>query len=404
MLAALMLAAAGCRRPVQKTGGERPPASVIVSAALTRDVPVYLDEIGKATAYEMVTVTPQVAGQIAQLHFADGSDVKKGQLLFTIDPRPFQAVLDQAKGTLAKDQATAGNAQRYAQRQADIFKQGFIAPSDYDTARFAAESAAAAVKADQAAVEQAQLNLDYCSIRSPIDGRAGQRLVDPGNVVKANETGLLVIQRLDPIYADFTINERDLDTVRKDMAAHRLHAMVKLPGDAGPGREGELTFLDNAVADASGTIKLRITLRNPDRIFWPGQFVDVRLVLRTVKDAVLIPSASTQISQQGSFVYVVKGPKNIASIQPVVLGQRQGDSIVVEKGLSAGDVVVVDGQILVFPGTPVHVVSTAAQTLPANLNGPATQPSTQPAAPATQPGGNVATLSPVSMRETGGTR
>ncbi|HZL35765.1 MAG TPA: efflux RND transporter periplasmic adaptor subunit [Tepidisphaeraceae bacterium] len=394
MAAAALAGAFGCKRGAPPAVMDRPPAPVVVSTAVSRDVPVYLDEIGKTAAFEMVTVMPQLAGRIDQLHFVDGSELKQGQLLFTIDPRPFKASLDQAQAMLAKDQATAGNAERYAQRQADIFKQKIISPSDYDTARFAAESAAAAVQADQAAVAQANLNLEYCYIKSPINGRAGQRLVDPGNVVKINETPLLVIQRLDPIYADFTINERDLTAVRRDMASHTLHAFIKEPGDSDEGREGELTFLDNAVADASGTIKLRATLANKDRRFWPGQFVNVRLVLRTIKDAVLVPSGATQTSQQGDYVYVI-GAGDTAEQRSVVLGQRQGESIVVQTGMKAGETVIVDGQILVMPGSKVHIVSNAAETQPS----PTTQPSTGPVAgPATQP----VTLNNSSADWTGG--
>ncbi|MDB5290691.1 MAG: family efflux transporter, subunit [Phycisphaerales bacterium] len=351
--------AAGCNRDQgQAKGGGMPPAQVVVANAVAADVPVYLDEIGKTTARELVTLMPQVGGQIKELHFADGAELKQGQLLFTIDPRPFNAALHQAQAMLAKDKATADNATAFAKRQEKVYNEQSISAQDYDQSRFAAEAAVATVKADEAAIETAQLNLEYCSIKSPINGRAGQRLVDPGNVVTANSTALLVIQRLDPVYVDFTVNERDLPAVRENMATGTLTTQVKLPTETMEGRAGDLTFLDNAVQDASGAIKLRATIKNDDRRFWPGQFVNVRLVLQIKKDAVLVPNAAIQLGQKGNFVYVVKGDDS-AALAPVKLGQTQGDKVVVD-GVNAGDRVIVDGQILVFPGGKVHVVPAPA--------------------------------------------
>ena len=204
-------------------------------------------------------------------------------------------------------------------------------------------------------METAKLNLDYCYIHSPIDGRAGARLVDVGNVVQANTTSLLSIQRLDPIYADFTITERDLPQVQKEMARGILKALVRLPCDAETAaRPGKVEFLDNAVQNSTGTVNLRATVANPDHHFWPGQFVEVKLVLSTEKGAVLVPNQATQISQQGPFVYVVK-PDDTAELRPVTLGQRQGDDVVVTSGLSAGERVVLAGQLLVRPGGKVRI-------------------------------------------------
>ncbi|HWE93242.1 MAG TPA: efflux RND transporter periplasmic adaptor subunit [Tepidisphaeraceae bacterium] len=347
---------AGCHRKDAQTAmaGGMPPAQVVVANAVAADVPVYLDEIGKTSARELVTLMPQVGGQIKERQFTDGAELKQGQLLFTIDPRPFEAALHQAQAMLAKDKAAAANATAFAARQEKVFKEQSISAQDYDQARFTAEAAAATVKADEAAIETAQLNLEYCSIKSPIDGRAGQRLVDPGNIVTSNTTALLVIQRLDPIYVDFTVNESDLAAVRENMATGTLTTLVKLPTEAIEGRAGELTFLDNAVQDASGAIKLRATIKNDDRRFWPGQFVNVRLVLKIRKGAVLVPNAAVQLGQKGSFVYVVNRD-DTAALAPVKVGQSQGDKVVVD-GVNAGDRVIVDGQILVFPGGKVHVV------------------------------------------------
>jgi multidrug efflux system membrane fusion protein len=371
----------GCNRGAAKgaTAPPPPPPMVSETAAIARDVPLYLDEIGKATATESVTVMPQVAGRVDALHFKDGADLKQGQVLFTLDARPFVALQHQAEAQLTKDQAAAQNAEAFLKRQQDVFKQGVVTASDYDTAVFNAKAAAAAVEADKSAIESAKLNVDYCTIKSPIDGRASMRLVDPGNVVKINETPMLVIQKIDPIYADFTINESELLNVRQQMANGTLKTLVRLPEDKDY-HQGSLTFLDNSVQDGSGTIKLRATLDNANKHFWPGQFVNVRLVLSILKDAVLVPTSVPQQSQQGTFALVVKDqagpdgkPITIAEMRPVVLGQRQGDMIVVSKGVAAGEKVITDGQMLVRPGGPVTVlppapapVSTPPTTIPPN--------------------------------------
>ncbi|HET6250463.1 MAG TPA: efflux RND transporter periplasmic adaptor subunit [Tepidisphaeraceae bacterium] len=389
------MAGGGCRKTQAAAAAKMPPPLVNVAVAVERAAPLYLDEIGKAEATKTVTVMPEVAGLIDGIHFTDGADLKKGQLLFTIDARPFVAVQHQAEAQLQKDQAALANAQQFLKRQQDIYKQGFVAPSDYDTAVANAKAAAAGVEADNAAIEAAKLNVEYCTIKSPIDGRAGMRLVDPGNVVKINETALLVIQAIDPIYADFTINESDLAAVRSHMADHTLEALVRLPTDTDAGRAGSLTFLDNAVQDASGTIRLRATLANADRHFWPGQFVKVRLILQVMKDAVLIPSSAMQLSQQGPYVFVVKADST-AELRQVVLGQEQGSWVVVKSGVHAGEHVITNGQLLVFPGSTVNVVPAAPGAGPATQPAPDSTPTTAPAtqtapdsapqtAPATQP-------------------
>ena len=328
---------------------------VTVTAAKTQDVPVYLDEIGKSYAYESVTVTPQVAGRITERQFQDGADLKKGQLLFVIDPRPYQAQLDSAKAALSQAKAALDLAKIRFARDEELVGTKAISKQDYDTKKNAVAVDQAQIESAEAALETAKLNLEYCYIHSPIEGRAGARLVDVGNVVQANTTGLLLIQRLDPIYADFTITERDLPRVRKEMAGGTLQAQVRIPSDPeNRARNGKLTFLDNAVQNGTGTVFLRATLSNPDHHFWPGQFVNVRLVLDTQKGAVLVPNQATQISQKGPFVYVVKADGS-AELRPVVLGQRQGDDVVVQQGVAAGENVIVTGQLTVVPGSKVRV-------------------------------------------------
>jgi membrane fusion protein, multidrug efflux system len=326
-----------------------------VVVAKSANVPVYLDEIGKSVAFEAVTVMPQVAGRITERNFADGADLKKGQLLFVIDPRPFQAQLDVAVAQLAQSKAALDLAQSQFKMYESLNDPRAVSQMDYVTKKNAVEVGQAQVQASEAAVENAKLNLDYCTIRSPIDGRAGARLVDVGNIVQANTTALLSIQRVDPIYADFTITEQDLAGVRQQMSRGALKTLVRLPSDTDQNaRSGSLTFVDNAVQNATGTVNLRATLANADHHFWPGQFVNVRLVLSTEANAVLIPNEATQISQKGPFVYVIRSD-NTAELRPVTLGQRQGDDVVATSGVAAGERVVLTGQLTIIPGGKVIV-------------------------------------------------
>jgi membrane fusion protein, multidrug efflux system len=332
-----------------------PPPLVTVVQATAQDVPRYLDEIGRNVAFESVSVTPQVAGRITERHFQDGDNLKKGQLLFVIDPRPYQAQLDSAKASLQQATAALDLAKIQFERDQELVGTRAISKQDYDTKKNTVDVVQAQIESAKAAIETAQINLEYCYIHSPIDGRAGARLVDVGNVVQANTTSLLLIQRLDPIYATFTITERDLPEVQKQMSHGLLKALVRLPADPDTdSRPGKVEFLDNAVQNTTGTVNLRATVSNPDHHFWPGQFVNVKLVLATEKSAVLVPSQATQISQQGPFVYVIK-PDDTAELRPVTLGQRQGSNTVITSGLAAGERIVLAGQLLVRPGGPVHI-------------------------------------------------
>jgi len=399
----------GCTNKAAQQGGfERPPAPVSVSAAVAEDVPTYLDAIGKTVAREVVTIQPQVSGRITKIHFTDGANVRKGDMLFTIDTRPFAANLSQAQANVAKDQALKKQAEANLAREVAqakwglvqvnrykvLAEQGVVSREQYEefranldslnanvgSARAAVNSAAEIIKVDTAAVESAKVQLSYCFIRSPIDGRAGQRLVDVGNVVNPGgpsgntgsngETtdsakGLLVIERLDPIYADFTISQNSLTSVQQQMQAGRLRTEVRLPETAGEPVIGQLTFLNNAVADTTGTVSLRATIPNGGHIFWPGRFVNIRLVLNTIHQAVLVPASAPQLSAKGSFVYVVK-QDSTAEQRPVTLGQRQGDLIVVENGVAAGESVVITGQLGVTPGGKVHIEQPASPTAASN--------------------------------------
>ncbi len=353
-LALIFAGLAACNKKPE-ANFERPPAPVTVARAVAQDVPVYIDAVGKTVAREVVSVQPQVSGRITQIHFTDGANVKIGDLLFTIDPRPYQAQLNQAEANVAQAEAALSLAKVNFARVEKVSDPRAVSRQDFDARKSAVESAEATLKQNRAAVENARLNLEYCTIRSPINGRAGQRTVDVGNVVSANSGSLLVIQRLDPIYADFTVTESELSGVQRNMAKQALKVEVRLPDDGTEPREGKLTFLDNSVQEGSGTVKLRATLNNNDRSLWPGRFVKVRLILQTQRDAVLVPADAPQLSAKGPFVYVVK-PDSSAELRPVKVGQRQEDLIVIKDGLKADERVVVSGQLGVTPGGKVRVL------------------------------------------------
>jgi membrane fusion protein, multidrug efflux system len=404
-LPAVFLAA--CTNKAQQNFA-RPPAPVSVTAATTQDVPTYLDAIGKTVAREVVSIQPQVSGRITKIHFTDGADVRKGDMLFTIDARPFEANLRQAQANVSRDSAMKKQAEanltrdlaqvKYGEIQAKRYRQlvdqGVVSREQYeqiqtnadslvatvDADRAAVHSADEVIKVDMAAVESAKVQLSYCYIRSPIDGRAGQRLVDVGNVVNpggssggssgsgganngssANGNSLLIIERLDPIYADFTISQNNLAAVQQQMRLGRLRAEVRLPDTGDNPVIGQLTFLDNAVQNATGTVNLRATIPNGGHQFWPGRFVNIRLVLNTIHQAVLIPASAPQMSAKGSFVYVVK-PDSTAEQRAVTLGQRQGDMILVESGVEPGESVVTNGQLGVTPGGKVRIEQPPAPT------------------------------------------
>jgi multidrug efflux system membrane fusion protein len=366
---------------------------VTVAVAEARDVPVYIDEIGRTVASEYVNIQPQVSGQIIERHFVDGANLKKGDLLFSIDPRTYQAAVQQAQANLEQAQAQVELAEAEFHRYEAAYKVKAASREDYDAKKAALATTTAQVKVTQAALDTAKLNLSYCKINSPINGRAGQRLVDVGNIVRANDSSLLVIQRITPIYADFTITERDLPNVRSKMEHGELTALVTLPagtpGAAHKPAPAKLTFMDTSVQPQAGRVQVRATLDNEDRYFWPGQFVNVRLVLSTQKGAVLVPYACTQMGQKGPYVYVVTEDGK-AEQRPVQLGQRQGgrggeaDQIVIMSGVSAGERVVQSGQLAVTPGGPVHVLEPA--TAPADASQPEQGPSTEPAASQTKGG------------------
>jgi membrane fusion protein, multidrug efflux system len=345
--------AGACTRN-QPQSVQRPPAPVSVAAAAVRDVPVTLDEVGKCVAREVVSVQPQVAGRITEIHFEDGADLRKGSLLFTIDPEPYRAAVASAEANLGRAKAVLDLARADFARFETLVATQIVSRQDYDAKKSAVEVAGAELRQNEAARATARINLEYCSITSPIDGRAGHRLVDRGNVVAPNGAPLLVIARLDPIYVDFTVTEHELTAVQRRMAGKSLDVEVRLPDQPAEPLAGKVTFLDNAVQEGTGTVTLRATVGNRQRLLWPGRFVNVKLVLETLQEAVVVPAGAPQMSAKGPFVYVVK-EDDTAELRPVTPGQRQGNLVVIAQGLKGGERVVVNGQLGITPGGKVRV-------------------------------------------------
>ena len=323
----------------QKASPPPAPRPVEVAKVIQKDVPLYLDEIGTTAAYETVQIQAQVSGQIIAREFKDGVDVKKGDLLFRIDPRPYEAALASAQADLLLNNATL-------KRQVELRAKNVTATQDWDTAE-------ANARRSEAAVAAAQVNLDHCYIKSPIDGRAGFRNVDVRNVVgPTGNTSLLTIMGMDPIYTDFTVAEPDLPLVRRYLDNPNLKVVTDAGDDNIAPRTGTLYFIDNAVQPGAGTVKLRGLTPNPDRALWPSQFVHVRLILDVLKDAKLVPSGAVQIGQNGPYMFVVK-PDSTLDLRQVKPGQRQGDLTVITEGVKTGETVVVSGQLQLAPGAKV---------------------------------------------------
>lgn len=352
VLAALLLVRTYVQRKNAAAATQPPARPVNVAKVMTKDVPLYLDEIGTCAAYETVQVQPQVSGAIISRDFQDGADVKKGDLLFRIDSRPYEAALTQAQGQLAQAQSQMVLDQITLKRQQELRSRNVISPQDLDSAQATVKSDEAKVKTAEGQVAAAQVNLDYCSIRSPIEGRAGLRTVDVGNIVAIGGPALLTIQGLDPIYTDFTVAEPDLPLVRRYLGGANVKVETSSEDENVPPRTGDLYFIDNAVQPGAGTVKARAVTPNSDRALWPAQFVHVRLILDVLKEAKLVPSGAVQIGQNGPYVFVVK-PDSTLDLRSVKSGQRQGDLMVITDGLKVGETVVTSGQLQLAPGAKV---------------------------------------------------
>ncbi|MGA9724494.1 MAG: efflux RND transporter periplasmic adaptor subunit [Candidatus Binatus sp.] len=352
-----LIATAGCSHGPADTFGERDAVPVLAAKVVQKTVSDTIHAIGRVEAFSTVEVKAQISGQIMQVNFRQGQDVKQGDLLFTIDPRPFEAALGQAQANLLKDSAQYRQAAADERRFSILLKERVGSRQQYDQVEATAAALSASMQADEAAVQTARLNLEYCAIRAPIDGRTGDLLVHAGNLVKPDaDTAMVIINQVHPVYVDFAIPEQKLPAVREYMAEHKLAVQVSLPGQQGPLESGELSFVDNTVDAKTGTINLKGQFANADSRLWPGEFVNSTLVLREHPGAILVPSQAVQTGQQGSFVFVVQ-PDMKAAIRPIVVGESIDNQTVVTSGLNPGETVVTDGQLRLIPGATVTIKS-----------------------------------------------
>ena len=382
-----LLALGACKRAEPAAGPAGPPVvPVSVARATQESVPTELRVVGTVEASAIVQIKSQISGQLLRTRFTEGQNVAQGDLLFEIDPRPYEEALRQAESnvsrdraqigqleaTLARDAAQAKYNQSDADRYAELAKAGVVSRSQSDQAKTSAdvaresaratqagiESAKAALDSDLSAVGTAKLNLAYCQIRSPLSGRTGNLLVHAGNLVRANDVPLVVIHQVSPIFVNFNVPEQHLAAVRRLSANHRLAVRVFAQDDPAHAASGTLSVIDNTVDTATGTIHLKATFDNQDGALWPGQFVTSVLTLDTIQGATVVPAEAVQAGQQGQFIYVV-GPDNKVAMRVVATGRAFGKSMVIEKGIAPGDTVVTDGQMRLFPGAQVRLVDPA---------------------------------------------
>jgi multidrug efflux system membrane fusion protein len=354
-----ILLAAGCS---QKAPSSLPaPVSVLVARAVATNIPVLIEPepVGHVTPLSTVTIRPQIGGIISSVKFQEGQEVKAGELLFTIDSRPMDAALDQVRANLLRDTAQMENSKIQFAREQKLFDQKLVSQDEYDTSRAAYDALVGTVAADQAAVTNAQLNLEFTQIRSPIDGRTGALQFHEGNVVKAPDDTLVTLNQIHPIYVQFGVPEQFLSEIKREMEGKPLGVTATFQGlEVSPPR-GELTFIDNAVDAHTGMIQLRARFANEDSVLWPGQFVQVHLTLSELTNAVVVPSQAVQAGQNGQYAYVVK-PDQTVEERPITIGVNYQSWTVVEKGLQAGETVVTDGQLRLVPGMPVSAKDSAA--------------------------------------------
>ncbi|MCI0636466.1 MAG: efflux RND transporter periplasmic adaptor subunit [Actinobacteria bacterium] len=381
----LAVSVTACGRKTETVAVEVVP--VLAAKVEKRAVPIELSAIGNVEALQTVAVQARVAGEIDRVEFVEGQDVQPGDLLFTIDPRPYEAALAEAQARLERDRALAKNAEESAARYADLVKKDYVTAEQYEQMRAGGEAARATARADEAAVENARLQLSYTKITAPISGRTGSIQVHKGNMLRPNdERTLVTINQIRPIAVSFTVPESTFDSIRRAQAESKLSVVARpsrgasssdiaalAPGGASPASNsgaaaggpataatpeasetGELSFVDNTVDRATGTVRLKATFANKTGALWPGRFVDVVLTLAHDPDALVIPAEAIQTGQQGSYVFVVKDDSTVES-RTVTVGRRQGDNVVIAKGLSADERVVTDGQVRLAPGVKVEV-------------------------------------------------
>ncbi len=337
--------------------GMAPEAVPVAAATAARqDVPLEVRAIGHVEPYSTVAVKARVGGEVTRVGFREGQDVRKGDLLFQIDPRPYQAALDQAQAQLERDRAVAQNAQDDSRRYSDLAAKDYVTKEQYDATRSNATATMATVRADEASVENARLNLAYCAVAAPISGRAGAVLVYAGNMVKGNDDNpLVVLNEIQPVYVSFSVPESSLALIREHARpGEKLLVTASPSSEPSHGQTGELTFFNNTVDPTTGTILLKATFSNHNEALWPGEYVDVVLRLATEPNAIVVPSQAVQTGQAGQYVYVVKSDQTVES-RPVTVSRTQGTLAIVSRGLDAGEQVVTDGQLRLGPGAKVQI-------------------------------------------------
>jgi membrane fusion protein, multidrug efflux system len=333
----------------------RPAVPVLVARVEKATVPNQLHAIGTVKAYSTVSIKARIDGEIVGVHFHEGQEVSQGQLLFTIDPRPFEAELSQARANLAKTMAQNALAQADEKRWGLMYKVHAASVQQYDQSHSQAAALAANVAADEAALKTSELNLAYTRIVSPITGRAGSLELNMGNLVKANaDTPMVVINQIKPIYVEFALPERDLSEIRRFMETETLTVVANPPNQPDEISLGTMSFIDNTVDPTTGTIKFKGLFPNQEERLWPGQFVDVTLTLEQRPNTIVVPSQAVQTGQNGTYVFVVK-PDMTVRLQPVNIGDTIGGKTVIEHGLKAAETVVTDGQMLLVPGASVRI-------------------------------------------------
>jgi membrane fusion protein, multidrug efflux system len=351
---AAALFVAGCSGGEQSKGKPQLAAPVTVTEAIEKNVPIVLKTIGSVEAYNTVSIRARIGGALTRVAFTEGQDVRQGELLFVIDARPYQAAMQAALANLDRDRAQLANAEMQSRRYAELMKDEYVAKQQFDQIMTTADTMRSTVRSDEAAVETARLNLQYCNIKAPIPGRTGNLLAHEGDQIKADDITMVTINQIIPIKVSFSVPEQRLSEIRRYAAYGSLLMEASVPNDPGPPARGKLTFINNTVDLPNRTVLLKGTFPNSDRRLWPGQFVNVTLVLTIRPHTILVPSEATQTGQRGPFVFVIR-PDLTAESRPIKPGEEIDGETIVEKGLKSGEKVVTDGQLRLVPGTKVQI-------------------------------------------------
>ncbi|HNS95952.1 MAG TPA: efflux RND transporter periplasmic adaptor subunit [Polyangiaceae bacterium] len=338
----------------QQQGRSSRPVPVLVEKVVRKTMPVDIKATGSIEAYSVVSVQAQVGGQLQKVGFNEGDMVRKDQVLFVLDRRPFDAAMRELVARRDRNQVLIDNAKRELARYDSLLEKDYVSKEDYDRAKANVDALEASLRADRSAVDAASINLQYATIRSPIEGRTGSLLVQPGNVVKPNDKALVVIRQVKPIFARFSVPEQYVASIRQRMREGKPSVTAHVRDGSPEPEHGELTMLENTVDSATGTIELKALFANELERLWPGQYVDVVLQLRVQQDAIVVPASAIQQSREGEFVYVVSA-EGVASVRKVVVNRSVGQESVIESGLSPDEVVVTDGQLQLTSGSKVEI-------------------------------------------------